>query len=418
MHYDWIDNLINSCPRYETGFTQLLACEPYCVKPDIFNSYQKRLCCIKEFQNISLEIFKESLKKKGDPLILKWLLNDTPSSIGFSYHTQLDLHHFTSPIFFRTDEAEIGKIVEIQCPGSLWGELQIAYDYIYRINKNLDLPLSPSISFVKQLNSLINKTPIIHHLLDNASVPSTMRYFIEKTRSGVKYFGIDPNIYPRDCNFIRSHSFFGLCAENEFKNRIKKMIDRMVIYDLPPHVLFDQKATLILPFWSKTRCCFTDEIRNLFVYTTPLLPKGIELEDGSIISIESFSNKQRNERSYYLKYAGSDVSMNWGSKAVYRLSNMNSKQCLHYLQKGIKDFEKGRIWILQKDIKHDDEISYFDRDQNLCKERLRAKFSAFYGPYNCLGIIAMHRNFYKVHGQPETVISLMIETQKKTKIVI
>ena len=49
-----------------------------------------------------------------------------------------------------------------------------------------------------------------------------MRYFIQQTRPEISYWGIDKNVTTKQCNLIRSHSFFGLCSENEFSYRLKR----------------------------------------------------------------------------------------------------------------------------------------------------------------------------------------------------
>ena len=308
-------------------------------------------------------------------------------------------------LFFRTDESSLGKIMEINCPGSLWGELQLAYEYALLCgveNENK----SPAKLFVKQLSSFLGKQPIVHYLLDGATVQPGMRYFIEKTRPEIQYANIDKGIRPDNCNFIRNHFFWGLCNEIYFLSRLPKIgID--VFYDLPPHVLFSQKAALVLPFWSKTRKLFSDEIRKIINYSVPLLPEGIKLESG-FVSINDFCNLSRKERGYYLKYAGSNVSMNWGSKEVKRLSILSNDKCLALLKKCLSSYDSGEIWLLQKEDTHDDIISYIDRDSNEFQKKFRLKLSSYYGHYNCIGMLAMHRNFYKVHGQNDTIISYVI----------
>lgn len=405
-YYEWADDLINMSPRCDTGFTQLLSTDPYSMPLAALEQYSKRLLLIQDFQRIAVKIFRDSLKNETDPQILHWLVNETPSSWGLDYHRSLEDRHYTTPVFFRTDEAVPGKIIEIQCPGSLWGSLQLMFSYSRILNKTKQ-DVSPAEEFSSQLRTYLNTQPIVHHLLDNSSIPHTTRYFIECTRPWIKYWGIDRNIKQQDCNFIRSHSFFGLCGENEFKYRLDKT-GKGISYDLPPNVLFDQKSTLVLPFWSMTRELFSDQIRAIFSFSSPLLPEGIEMPNDQFMSIEDFSNLSRSKRAYYLKYAGSDVSINWGSKAVYRLSNMSTSDCLSLLQKCISQYGTGRIWLLQKEEKQDDTICFIDRNQNHHSSKLRAKFSAFYGPTGCLGVLAMHRPHNKVHGQLDTVVSHVV----------
>jgi hypothetical protein len=408
--YEWADSLINSSPRYATGFTQLLATEPYRVSPDVRRLYESRLPLIRSSQKTALEIFRAALKDEMHPAVLRWLINETPDCLGICYHRTLEDRHFTLPVFFRTDEVTPGRIIEIQCPGSAWGELQVAFEYAAQMGY-LGREESPADRFAAQLTDFLKAPPLVEHLLDNASAPPGMRYFIEKTRPRVRYWSIDRGVRGTDCNFIRSHAFFSICSDKDFLPRLAK-VGNGVTYDLPPHVLFDNKALLVLPFWSMTREWFSDEIRNLFPFTTPLLPSGIELPDGRRISIEEFSRFPQSRRSYYLKYAGSSLALNWGSRAVYRLSNLGSGACLAFLRQCLSEYERGEIWLLQREECQEDEIEYLARDGSVHTQRLRAKFSGYYGPDGCLGVLVMHRRHFKVHGQEETVLSYVLANRE------
>lgn len=408
--YVWADEQINTSPKLDVGFTQLLSPDPYVLPSQLYEDYFRKYEGIKEFQDISIKIFRLALQEEVNPTILHWLINETPTSLGLEYHKSLEERHFTAPLFFRTDEVRPGRIIEVQCPGSLWGDLQLSYEYLVEAGllQNGD---SPAKKFSNQLKSVIPTEPIVHYLIDNASLPSSAVFFISKTRPDIKYWGIDKGVSPGNCNFIRSHSFYSVCADNEFRDRWQR-VGNDVIYDYPPHVLFDQKATLVLPFWSLTKHYFSDECRDQIVFSTPLLPKGIELKDGSCESIETFSKRSRSKRSFFLKYAGSDVSLNWGSKAVYRLSNCGSNKCLELLKQCLAEYQKGKIWLLQEEEKCDEKITYIDRNLNKKNEKARAKFSAFYGPQGFLGLLAMHRQHFKVHGQHDTIISYVVSSDR------
>jgi len=404
--YAWADSLINISPRYATGFTQLLAAEPYPVSSVVRRLYDTRSTLIRAFQKTSLELFRAALANELHPTILRWFINETLDSFGLRYHRQLEDRHFTLPAFFRTDEVKPGRIIEINCPGGLWGELQLAFEYAARMGYCGD-HMSPAGDFSAQLADYLQAPPVVHHFLDNGTAPGSWRYFNERTRPAVKYWGLDHNVRRRDCNFIRNPTFIGICTEDEFPWRISR-VGQGITYDLPPHVLFDQKATLVLPFWSMTREAFSDDIRGLFPYTTPLLPTGIELPDGSCVTVEEFCHQSRSRRSYYLKYAGANWLMNFGSRAVYRLSNMSSDACLDFLLQCLRGYESGRIWLLQAEEVQDDVITYLTRDGAVHTERFRTKLGGFYGPTGCLGVIAQHSHHNKVHGRDDTVLSYVL----------
>ena len=404
--YDWLDNEFNSTIVSDIAFSQLVATAPCIIPSTEYMKIQERLRIIHEFQDGCIRLFKNALRD-NDEVLLKWLVNETPVSLGIEYHKALLDWHFTKPVFFRTDEMELGKIAEIQCPGSHWGELESLYSY-YRDVNSLHAQNTPSILFTRQLRKYLGDyQPVVCYLTDNSSAPIGVRYFINKTRPGIKYWGIDNGVKALDCNFIRSHSFYGLCADNFFKFRQKQSRPQFK-YDFPPNVLFDQKATLVLPFWSRTRNFFTDEVRNHIIYSTPLISDNIELDNGECITTNEFSSKPQSQRAYYLKYAGSDVSINWGSRAIYRLSNESSGHCKELLQRCLDDSKRGRIWILQKEVTSKDEVNYLDRTGDERIEKLNVKYSVFYGPFGVIGVMKYHRKHFKVHGQYDNVLSLVI----------
>jgi len=227
----------------------------------------------------------------------------------------------------------------------------------------------------------------------------------------VRYWSIDRGVRMADCNFIRYQAFVDVLGDGNLSARLSR-VGQGVTFDSPPFMLFDQKAALVLPFWSMTRNSFADDVRGLFPFTTPLLPAGIELPGGRCIDIEEFAHWPRSQRSYYLKYAGADWTLNYGSKAVYRLSNMSGDACLDFLRRILSQYERGHIWLLQQEETQDDEIEYRTRDGTLHTQRLRANFGGFYGPGGCLGVLAMHSQHNKVHGQESTVISYVLAAEE------
>ncbi len=221
------------------------------------------------------------------PAILHWLMNETPESYGIRFHQKLEDRHFTLPVFFRTDEVIPGRISEIQCPGSAWGELQLSYEHTARLGYRVE-GASPASQFATQLTHYLKEPPVVHYLLDNSSAPVGMRYFIAKTRPAVRYYSIDRDIRSEDCNFVRGHAFISIVTQINFPYWMAKT-GQGVICDPPPYVLFDQKASSALPYWPATREYFSDASRGIFPFTAPLLPTGIYMPDGGQVSIEGFS---------------------------------------------------------------------------------------------------------------------------------
>ncbi len=415
-NYQWADDTYNQCFISNTGFTQLLAKEPYMISASEYQKACKRLSIIHDFQDRCISLFRKALSENND-VLLHWLLNETPVSFGKEYHRNLKSHHYTKPVFFRTDEMSMGKIAEIQCPGSLWGEMELMYQKYHRLGYPVG-DISPALELTRQLRDYLGAEPIVHYLIDNASIPIGIRYFIQQTRPHIRYWGIDKDVLAFKntkeddkeiavCNFVRTHSFFGLCGENYFNSRLNKEPLNFK-YDFPPYVLFDQKATLVLPFWNKTRDYFTNEIRDIIIYSAPICGDTIQIEDGSEISIEEFSELSQSKRDYYLKYAGSDVSINWGSRSVQRLKKDSAPICLKKLKQCVSDYKRGKIWMIQKAISEKNQVTYTERSGEEKAEYLNTKYSFFYGPFDLIGAVTTHSRKNIVHGQPDSIVNLIV----------
>ena len=287
-YYDFLDKQINTELGINTGFNSLISPYPYNLEEDCAEKFFSRYKIIKEFQKICLKLFQRSLKGKEDPEIAKLILNEIPDYLGHDYHIELPERDDQTPVFFRTDEVIPGKITEIQSPGSSWGVYEQIYNF-YKTHNDFNRPKrifnSPlSEEFTKALRVHLDSEPVVHHLLDNASIPNGMRYFIQKTRkAGLKYFGYDRDIVSYDCNFIRAHAFLGLISDNFRWYRLKKYKEEGLLFDLFPSILFDQKMPLIFPFYEKTKNFFSDEIRDIFPYSTLIRPEGITLENNEKI---------------------------------------------------------------------------------------------------------------------------------------
>ncbi len=425
---EWLNSEFNESDLSGLGFTQSIACKPLLLPTR--NSIQRRNTIIREFQNTCLQLLKKALLENNKE-ILQWLINDTPESMGETYLRKLPDTFWKPPVFFRTDESALGKILEIQCPGSSWGELELLYNFYKKTGFEIHIN-QPAQEFTDQLVKYLNlkkwKSPLVYYLTDNASIPVGVRYFISQTRMTtppIKYWGIDkyPAIETKDENgqqvtkqlkaidsdFVRTHYYLELFGECDFNRRV--FIDkRENCYDLPPMSLFDQKAILALPFWNKTKQYFSEGIRDILSYTVPLVDDSIRLESGEIMTIDEFAALPQSQRKYYLKYAGTDGSVNWGSRSVTSIEKIGREKLSELLKEKVLDYKNNsRPWVLQAESKGKKEIlSYYEETGTIAKaENQNTKYSYFYGPYGSLGGIISYRKANLVHGQPDTIIRLI-----------
>jgi hypothetical protein len=410
--YRQIDDDINQLLGVDVGFTARLRAESYPMTDEEVAAYRQRHTLIRQFQEITLVLFQASLRGEADPAIAASVLGDVPPHLGREYHAQLTGRQHLPPIFFRTDEPVPGKLSEIQCPGSGWC---LAEEILSLYQKNPSafghgkhFSDSLAATFAASLAQFIGRQPLVHHLVDNASRPHGMRYFIQRTRQhGVRYFSYDHGVGPGDCNFIRSHDFITLPHHNFFADRMQRCERGELRFDLPPSVLFDGKIIFAWPFWSLTRQVYPDQIRGLFPYANMLTPAGFQMPDGQRTSLEELKRTVRQQGDYYIKYAGSDIALNWGSKSVYLLGSLSRPQ-LQTLQETIaNDFRRGRLWIAQEALEHRENVPAITRKGGLETISARSKFSGFYGPSGLMGILVMQNAFHKVHGGENTVMSVV-----------
>ena len=407
--YGGVDERIDSVVGGGHGLSVLCLTKPVRLAPPALRVRVERSPVLAEFFTGCLDVFGDCLSEATPSAaqVREFLLNDTPASLGPSFHTSLPRAVWRPPAFFRTDESLSGKVLEIQCPGSGWGDLSLLQD-VYGESGDLvvksldrhDRRIAAELAALCPLGD-----PTVLHLLDNASVPALMRYLILSTRPEVRYWGYDRGVKLDKCRFIRSHSVFGLAAANYFQTYLAEADAGRLRFDLPPMVLFDQKAPLALPFWEPTRDRFSDAVRSAIAYTYPLSVNGFRDENGEWVPVDKFRARPPTGRRYYLKYAGTDVNVNWGSRSVFRLSQKDFRT---RLDRALAETARGRCWVVQKECADKEVVQYFLRhDDEPTTQRMNVKYSGFYGPNGLLGIKTMHRRHFKVHGGEHTAIGLV-----------
>ncbi|MFP5212881.1 MAG: hypothetical protein ACLGPL_05830, partial [Acidobacteriota bacterium] len=246
IYYDMLEERINDSLNASVGFGNLLPSGIFKLGGEALNAFGERYRLIKEFQEVTLSLFNASLRGEFDPRLAELVVNELPENLGLEYHRTLSPLQHRTPVFFRTDEVAPGKICEIQCPGSSWGLYDLIHsmfaDHCSVFGECASFPKSLSEGFAASLERYLGKPPVVHHLMDNASIPQCVRYFIQGTRRyGVRYFGYDKDVTPYNCNFVRCHDFVGLYHNNFAKLRLSDCDAGLVCFDLPPSALFEVK---------------------------------------------------------------------------------------------------------------------------------------------------------------------------------
>jgi len=405
--YETVAGLSDDVIRCPEAFTGLLASAPHEVGDDEWAQRWTRHATLRRWQATSLDLLAASLAGDAPPTVAAAFLDHLPDHLGWQHHRSIPVSDVRLPQFFRTDETADGKLLEVQCPGSMWGVHEILRD-AYSVTGHEATHRLPVLSaaFCDQLQAVVGTRPIVHHLIDNSSHPAGERYFIQRARSGSSYFGYDRGVRPRECNFVRAHDFPSLLNENFVAERLEMTRAGAQLYDLPPVAFFDQKLLIALPFWEETRQYYDDEVRGLFPHTTVVTPQGILLETGEVLGIDRFCALPRRQRNFYLKYAGSDVTRNWGSRSVFHLGKLSQPACRALLTEAAGGYVSGERWIVQREQSSRMELPYLTRAGESDVARGHAKVSTFYGPGGPMAVLIMVESFYKVHGSTHTVTAV------------
>ena len=410
QYYSFLDHEFNQTAGGDVGVDSLIGSQPFVLSAKEIAGFRNRYHVIRRFQKTTLELFLASLRGEEAPWIAELVLGDVPKPLAHSFHQRLQEAHLRLPVFFRTDEPAPGILSEIQCPGSGWSNhelLWVLYDEhpdVFGQPETFSQPLSKYLA--DDLRLLLAEDPRVYYMLDNASLPHGARYFIQKTRHhGVRYYSWDPELHPRFCNFVRSHDWISLLHNNFYESHLQSCLEGELRYDLSPMALFDSKTIMVLPFEKRTRNYYDDEVRSIFPFTQILRPEGAFSAEGKQVSLETLCKDASLRRNVYLKYAGTDVNLNWGSRAVFSLKNSSISQAGKLLERALADGRKGRPWILQQAHRQKNCAEFISRDGHIREHEGYLKLSGFYGPSGLLGIIAYHLRSAKVHGNSDAILS-------------
>ena len=408
--YKRLNEMLLQATAMDAGFRGLVRSEPITLAAAQYTGFHDRYHVIKNFQQTVLDLCNRSLKREIDPVIAKVLLNEILPAFGEDYHRSVLEWRLDTPIFFRTDESVPGKITEIQCPGSGWGECSVLADYYTEQGFECGCLSNLPQRFVQDVNSLFpNGEARIHYLLDNCALPNTTTYFIQQTRKHhLQYFAFDRRLRARDANLIRSHTFLGLIGECNFSERLAKYREGELIFDFPPTMIFDQKMSLLLPFWSHTRAYFDDRVREIFPHTSLVTPDGVTLASGESMTLEQFATRSPWDRDCYLKYAGYDIPLHLEGRGVYYFGEMTAHHCREILSGVAADYRRGKYWILQESYQEQAEARYFEADGRRQSGSFDTKYSAYYGPSGLMSIDVMHGRGAILRQSLSTVIGVCL----------
>lgn len=397
------------------GLPNRICPTPELLGTTVLDQFEARYALIRDFQSQALRLFLASLDGEEDPVIASDFFRDLPPCFGSDFHRSLPRSRLEPPMFFRTDEVRPGRIAEIQCPGSGWGEQSLLHEYFCHTDNDhrssTNQCESPAAVFNNALLTKFESPPRIQHFFENSS--SWLSNFLHICYSRLSacaptYWGFEPNLRAKDCNLVRTHLFVSLLAENFSSHRLEEYRNGLLHYDLPPICIFEQKLLLALPFEPQTSHHFPEEARTLFPFTTIVRPSGVRMASGDIIPLSTFGTLSRRQRNVFLKYAGIDPSRNWGSRAVYSAGELSKAQMRRLLRKITHEYQTGKgLWIAQACESEQTQREVLRHDGTTTGIEGYSKYSAFYGPSGFISANQMVREKKKVHGQPDSTVNLV-----------
>lgn len=409
--YRFIDDDIEHRTRTSVGFTNLISDRPYPLDDQTLQGFIDRNALIREYLRITRDVFLASVRGEADPAIADTLLAGQPSERDHTFHKSLTERHLTLPRYFRTDEPAPGQLAEVQCPASGWEIADQAHALYQHFPADFGTPTrhlgAPIDTLAASLRAHFGDHLVIHHLTGNASRPHGVHYTVQRLREhGIRHFGFDP-VHWKDCGLIRGHEFYDLRYNGFFDQWMEQCERGELFFDHPPTPLYDAKVTMAWPFWEKTRQHYPDTIRGIFPHTEIITPDGFHLPDGNWISLDEYCSLGQGKRRYYIKFGHHHPTLNWGSRAVFHSGSFSAPALRALFDRVLADTAAGLLWIAQDARMLPEPATGITRDGEPVAFDGYTKISGFYTPEGLAGVMAMQERAHKVHGSPQTVVSIV-----------
>ncbi|MFF2078499.1 hypothetical protein ACFVXG_27545 [Kitasatospora sp. NPDC058162] len=408
--YRFIDEDIDRRTRTDVGFTNLISDRPYPMDDATFQGFVDRNAVIREYLRITRDLFLASVRGEADPAVADTLLAGQPPERDHGYHKNLTERQLELPRYFRTDEPAPGQIAEVQCPASGW-EIADQVHALYRaFPEHFGAPArhlgAPIDNLAASLRARFGDDLVVHHLTGNASRPHGVQYTVQRLREhGIRHFGFD-RVHWKDCGLIRAHEFYDLRYNGFFDQWMDACERGELFFDHPPTPLYDAKVTMAWPFWEKTRQYYPDRVRGLFPHTEIVTPDGFHLPDGEWIGLDEYCALGQGKRRYYLKFGHHHPTLNWGSRAVYHTGSFSGAALRALFDRILVDTAAGHLWVAQDARLLQEPATGVTRDGEPVAFDAYTKLSGFYTPEGLAGVMVMQERARKVHGSPQTVLSI------------
>lgn len=409
---------------YQVGFGEdkrfmsLVSPAPHVISTDDHQTLKQRGHVIRQWVETTNRLYHASLT---DPAwfwlrdLLETGLNDEMRTIHRQLHAKRPMR---APYFMRMDQPTFTCAAEAQTPGSGWGyhaALATCYEGYTVLGRSFVAGVADT------LRELTGKDrPRVLHLLHKDTFYGTeAAFFAQAIRAAGIDFTISVRIIPDDIetyDVVFRHYMDELSQYRGWQNLLG-LYDRGDIEIEPaPNVITDHKISMMLPFHPLTFSYYSDPIRALFPATYLVDPYATyQMRMGNYVRPMRLSDLPAippRRRRLTLKYAGLDPLKRAGGRGVYNLSMSGETEINRLIQKAIDDSYNGIPWLLQEMVLQRYLVTYLTAEGIISTDPLYARINPFYafpssGGSVLLGCPVHFRNFWKVHGQPDAVETIM-----------
>ncbi|MDP2947228.1 MAG: hypothetical protein Q8N88_03870, partial [Nanoarchaeota archaeon] len=386
----------NQLDKYKIGhnntenFSMKISTDPFFITTEELSCLNKKAFWYREWLRITNELYLKGLQEENWRWVVELIDGKTSEQI-ISLHRELLLKvGIKLPLFARADQSNLKKAVELQVPGSGWAWSQaINETFLKHINgKTLGFGFVKGFcDGIRQLSH--KKSPSVIFFAPTKEFFRETVWFADQCKNE----GVEAIVYKGKVNSINKFDVVRRLSIHKTipllniptEEIVKKILNGSLHVEPPINIIYDQKVHLLLPFDSRSRAYFPDEIRELFPETYLVSRKfpGITIFDGEkerFFSWDDIIKSSRKKRQFVLKYGGSSPGRWSGSRAVYNMSEMTEHTCSTLLEQALNETDTMKEpWIIQSLVSSKFPVSYFDENsQKLETKSLHARICPTY----------------------------------------
>ncbi|XOU94178.1 MAG: hypothetical protein ACNFW9_05015 [Candidatus Kerfeldbacteria bacterium] len=423
-------------------FTSLVSPTPFFIDQFSHKQLINRGPVIREWIETTNLIYHQSLHHE-EMQGLRDLLETGLSPEMLPYHRRIfKTGPIRAPLFMRMDQPDFGKAVEAQTPGSGWG-YYTAMAELYKTDNVIGREFVKSVAKHLRLLSGKESSRVVHLLHKVDFYKNEAEHFAKAIRNEGIDFTICVRSIPENIesyDIVLRHYMEELGQYEGWQNLLELYIQGSIEIEPPPSVLTDHKVSLMLPFDSQTMNHYSNNVRNLFPIThlvDPFRRYQINLNGNrylSSLSLFDIINLKNSERPLALKYSGLNPKLRAGGRGVYNLAmsdqRNNVKKMMEKVIAGyipIEFFDEkpsfplhcpSEPWLLQNLCLKRFPFIYLDAKGKIVNDELNARINPFYafplnGGSELIGCIANLRNSWKVHGQVDSVTTILAVKKRR-----